>query len=342
MNQSLEYNQTDKSETEPKITVTVYFLFNCKTVDSLIERLRMLSVDTNVAMLDEYDLSIEDINTNLQRIIEGAKERSIDIILAADNQHRQIGDQFKQVSWDIRREEILSAGATLLDEGIPLDEIGDSIGFYFTKDGKVYAFPKTWKHPIHIIPNTKIAVSVCGEIAHLTPEQLENLDIDIIYNPSREKDDPYLKYRMLGLFNPNITDEEIHTELMKDMYYRNLAEGNYGSEKRDYSDMDEYTRGLMEQYDKDEEEGRITKLTPEDLKREYEIEFNKIKLIIRDQKNDPSMYVSQIKEVLDRKGIVVVRSDGEETSGVLNLPKDIKIDAADYGHRQAKISFTRV
>lgn len=306
---SSESNIENDVEKEEEVDISVGFLFGCNNVDGLAEKLDLAAKEgkLDLAMLDEYDLSIEEVNTNLQRISGMAKEKMVDIILAADNRYRQQRDEFKRIPWNIRKEEIKATGAILLDEGITAEEVNDSVGYYFGKDGKVYAFPKTWKHPIHSIPGTKTAVAICGEIGYLKPEQLKNLDINMIYNPSKERDDPFLKYRMLGLFNPNMTDEEIHAELMNDKIYRGLAER------------------------KDEQ------------KQSYQNLFNKIKAIIREQKDNPSMYVRNLKEILAQKGIVVIRSDGEKTSGVLNPLHGMKIEELKYnpGCTRMKISVAK-
>jgi hypothetical protein len=275
-------------------------------VDGLAKKLDLATKEGKLdsVMLDEYDLSIEEVNTNLQRISGMAKEKMVDIILAADNKYRQQGGEFKRISWDIRKEEIKSSGAVLLDEGITAEEINDSVGYYFEKDGNVYAFPKTWEHPIHPIPGTKTAVVICGEIVYLKPEQLEDLDINVVYNPSRERDDPFLKYRMLGLSNPNMTDEEIHAELVKNETFKKPAEGN------------------------------------DEQKQNYQKWFNKIKAIIKEQKNYPSNYVRNVNKTLTRKGITVIRSDGETTSGILNPLSKMEISELEYQQDYARMAIS--
>ncbi|MBN2065998.1 MAG: hypothetical protein JW771_04220 [Candidatus Thermoplasmatota archaeon] len=70
----------------------------------------------------------------------------------------------------------------------------NSVGFYFGSDGSIFAFPKQWEDvPVHRIPNTNIGVSICGEVNYVKPEHLE--DIDILLNPSRENDDPFMRAR---------------------------------------------------------------------------------------------------------------------------------------------------
>ena len=247
----------------------------------------------------------------------------VDIVLAADNQHRQVGDEFQQVPWEVRKKEIQNAGAFLLDEGIRPEEVKDSIGFFFSKDGSIYAFPKTWEHPIHQIPNTKIAVAVCGEISYLKPEDLQELqNIDLIYNPSREGDDPYLRYRMIGLANPNITDKEVDILLQQEGEETELL----NARNSDYSNLDPHYRKLMEEMDA--EEALKPQSSAEDERRKMEHSTN-IKDIIQNQKNNPSMYVRNLVDVLSSKHIPVIRSDGKNTSGILN-PSEAKVKTLGY------------
>jgi hypothetical protein len=61
----------------------------------------------------------------------------------------------------------------------------ESIGLWFSPDGAVFAFPKSfWQMPVHRIPGGKTAVSICGEINCIKENDLEG--VRIIYNPSKE------------------------------------------------------------------------------------------------------------------------------------------------------------
>lgn len=89
----------------------------------------------------------------------------------------------------------------------------DSVGFYFSKDGKIHAFPKQWEDsPYHKIPgNDDVTISICGEINSLTPEDIA--EFKILLNPSREGDDPYISARMRyqeGESLESLTDEYPH------------------------------------------------------------------------------------------------------------------------------------
>lgn len=309
------FNPEATREVKKQAEFSVAFLTWCESVDGLAQKLEAAAKEgrLDTVMLTEYDLTIEDVNANLRRISEIARQKMVDIILAADNKHRQIGKDFKQIPWNDRKREIEEAGAVSLDEEIDPKEVMDSVGYFFGKDGRVYAFPKTWEHPLHQIPDSRIAVAVCGEIGYLKPEDIAKLDdVDVIYNPSREGDDPFLRYRMIGLSNPDITDEEIHAELMKDEGFRNLAEGKYESS------------------DEEEEELKDAKPTPEEPRQRYQNWFSQISAIIREQKSDPSMYVRRITKALAANGIPVIRSDVGQNSGILNPSPKTKIKELKY------------
>jgi hypothetical protein len=128
---------------------------------------------------------------------------------------------------------------------------------------------------------------------------------------------------MLGFYNPNITDEEIHAELRKDPYLNNLAEGK--DTPSNHSHLDEYNQAILREYEKTH-----PLPTADELKQEYQERFDKIKFITKEQSNNPSAYVKNIKDVLEAKKIVVLRCDGRATTGILNPSSNVKIDQMDY------------
>jgi hypothetical protein len=136
-------------ETERLEKKQVNFIFDINTAEQLINTLDSMTVEgePDLVMLNEYALNIEDVINNTKLISDSAKKHNTDIILAAAvswlNQEKEY---MPSVSWDIRRKEILESEAKLLDDDITEDEFWDSIGYYFGKDGEIYAFPKTRKN----------------------------------------------------------------------------------------------------------------------------------------------------------------------------------------------------
>lgn len=319
-------NQAEKERIKKR---RVGFLFECHTAEELKRNLDLVASEgeLDLVMLNEYDLQINEVNNNIDLISSSAKKHNADIILAA-------GVNGKRVPWTTIRPEIIQAGAQPLDVDVTDDEIWDSIGYFFGKNGETYAFPKNHKHPIHFIPNTKMAVTICGEINYITPDLLEQFDINLILNPSREADDPYLRFRMLGFFNPNITDDEIHNELRKNSYLNDCAEGIY--RPSDYSHLDEHSRATLEEYDRSQPIP-----SAEELKQEYKEKFDKIKSIIKVKSNEPSMYAKKIKDILELKKITILRCDGRGTTGILNPSLNVKIDQLDYKHDYYQMTFSQ-
>ena len=326
MEKILRENQIEQEKTEKK---RVVFFFGCHTTEELKQRMAAIAKEEkmDLVMLNEYDFQIDEVNNNVATIASLAQENATDILIAA-------GSNGHTVPWETQRQELIQTGAQPLDVDAAQDDIWDSIGYFFEKSGKTYAFPKNHKDPIHLIPKTKTAVSICGEIARITPEILEKLDINLILNPAREADDPHLHFRMMGFFNPNISDDEIHFELRKDPYLNDLAEGK--SAPPDYSQLDEESRILLEEYDK-------THPIPsaEELKHEYKKLFDEIKSITKDQSTRPSAYIENIDSTLASKKITVLRCDGKATTGILNPSLNVKIDQLDYQNNYYKMSFTQ-
>lgn len=298
-----ETDLENQGEQKKDFALSAGLLFNCRDFAGLQKGIESAISEgpLNLVMLDEYDLTVEEVNQNITQISQIAQNNGLDIVLAPDNGHAQLPPE--RTPWEKRRNEILTAGAVLLDEHISAEEVGNSVGYFFGKDGSIFAFPKTWEHPIHPIPDTKVAVAICGEIGYLTPEMLKDVDADVIYNPSREGDDPYLKFRMLGVFNPNMTDDEIIAALGDD-FHKKLTEG-----------------------------------TEED-KANYHNWFLRMKQVIKEEKGRPSNYVRKIADTLKEKGIVVLRSDGESGAGILNPVPGMKINELKYTEDSARLGFS--
>lgn len=228
-----------------------------------------------VVMLNEFDLNVQDVIACNQKIKAVAKDKGISLIMAPlfddieikiltcpqkdlpiykmpiagptllsveklnksfDENTIVTTEISNKISWSLLSKEL--SKKEIIPE-IIIEEIDnervDSIGFFFSSEGLAYAFPKMWeKKPIHKIPNTHIGISICGEINSLTQGHLK--DIEVVYNPSREKDDIYMGLRMKALFNPNITKDDVKEWLIENRYK------NFFSEhitKKENSQLDE-------------------------------------------------------------------------------------------------------
>ena len=309
----------NKPERKKEIEFKVGFLFQCKTVSELLSGLEELSKrdDIRSLMLPEFALTTNDVISSLADISRAAQEKSLDIIMAPSERNSGI-------PWNNRKQQLKEKGI-IVSGGYQDNLEPESIGFYFDKNGSVYAFPKNWDTPIHVIPNTRVGVSVCGEIAKVRLQDLTNIDIDVIYNPSLEGDDPYLKYRMLGLANPGITRKEIHEILLKDdQSYQFLINGPDRKDKEKF--LARNPNYSEQEYDESE---RLAGIPADEREQMAQAYLERLYGMAHNQAKDSSMYVEAIDDALAEKGIVVIRCDVPETTGVLNPHENVAL-SADY------------
>lgn len=139
-------------------------------------------------LLDEFRGTSEQVKRYASRLSNIAQYYESSIVMAPDHYWSS-----HEKKWHTFAEELQQAGIQV--EGFVEGGYSPaSVGFYFGKNGSVYAFPKQWeKKPIHRIPSTDIAVVICGEINHLKPDMLDG--ISLLLNPSLEGDDPTMGLR---------------------------------------------------------------------------------------------------------------------------------------------------
>jgi hypothetical protein len=293
--------RAESIEQEPSNHLEVIFPGRCDTVENLLTKLENVQKGSGsqTVLLQEYDLEFDDVLDSISEISSRAAEKNIDLILAADNRTTE-----GYVSWAKQKARLEEAGVDIETESSPRDTSVDSIGFFFHKDGKVYVFPKSWaSHPLHKIPGTKIAVSICGEISHLKPEQIEG--VEVVYNPSREADDPYMAYRMMGLANPDVTRDEIIKQMMSgaqaEFYKETLNDESWEKLKRE--------EPHLYKEDTDNKEAR-------------EARFNKtveeLWAIARNPDRNSPYYGQTVIQTASEKRIPIIRADVSDVDGVLN------------------------
>lgn len=305
-------------ERHKMLDLNIVSLHHCQTIDEMIERIDAAKKvgDMDSVLLGEYDFKVEEVLSELKKIREAARQNNVDIILTPDNQFG------RNVTWGEVKKEFQGHEATIEETTMPDEHKPETIGVFVDKTGFVYVFPKTWHlkevhKPVHRIPNTKIGVTICGEIGHIKPEDLE--EINVLYNPSREGDDPYLKFRMLHRYGIEpLTREKIASILMEDDYYKNsLDDSQYDPNSPDYNP--EY----------DSREARERKFNAA-------VEHHLAKAT--DSKN--SMYIKQIEEALRERNIPVVRTDGARSTGLLNQLQNTKINGLEYREGYARYNLT--
>lgn len=317
--------EEEVKEKEKSIDLNIVTLYTLPSVDMAIEKLEEISKEGKIdtAVLMEFNFTVDEIIKDLDKLVDFAKNNQTDIVLAPDNRR-------KNLDWGQLKKELQESKIAIEEENVPDDDKPESVGLFIRKDGFVYAFPKSWKQkPIHKIPDTNIAVTICGEIGTIRPEDIENLEgVDIIYNPSLEGDDGDLKFRILQKYgekpltketiaemlvktgqceNPDISDDELQKYIETNIknYHENLMKVGLSREEADLIIQKENTDA---EFYRQERRSHL----------DYVVQkiFEELSL-----KELDSPYIEEIKQKLKEKNILVVRSD-RNTSGILNdLPK---------------------
>ena len=290
-------------ERSPDHRLEIVFPGKCETVDSLLARLDSITrgADDITVLLQEFDLNFDEVFSRNMDIADKAKEKHLTIIMAVENRIKSTG---VGVDWEQRLGELSGKGIETETNANPLSNGADSIGFYFDGSGRVYCFPKSWQnHPVHKIPGTKIGVTICGEIGHVKPEDIDGLDV--LYNPSREADDPYLTYRMMGLCNPNVTRDDIIQEMRtgsnRSIYLEMLDDSVWEKFKTEHPDL------YNEEFD-----SHISR------EKRFNAAVDEYWRIAREHNRDSSGYVRSFSERAKQNRLPVIRADMSDVDGVLN------------------------
>ncbi len=297
-----------RPEKEPALDLNIASLNLCETVDQMIERIESARKESgvDVVVLGEYNFKVEDVLNQLEKIKEAARGNRADIVMAPDNEFG------RNLSWGELKSELQANGIAVEESPVPDEYKPQSVGVFIDKAGAAYAFPKTWhlgnvRRPVHKIPGTSIGITICGEIGEIQPQDLEGLTV--LYNPSREGDDPYLKFRMLHRHGSGeLTREAVAALLKNDTYYQSLLDDSqYNPDDPDY--IPEYdSRNVREQKFNDAVDSHLeAAANPEN-----------------------SMYVKKIEGALLERNIPVVRTDGAGTTGVLNKLPNAEIENLEY------------
>lgn len=320
--------QPEEQEKEKVLDFDIVALSTMPTIDKMVDRLNEINgehkIDATVLM--EFNFNVTEVVKDLGKIAKFSKDSGMDVIMAPDNMRENL-------SWVDLKRKLQEAKINIEETDLQDGEHPVSVGFFIGKNGFVYAFPKSWgKRPIHKIPGTNVAVTICGEINHIKLEDLDNLEgVNVIYNPAREGDDPYLRYRMLqefgdepvtketvaellvkndGFPNPNDSDELIQKDIKKrtKRYYNNLIK--VGTPKEEAEAMAK-KEGISVESERDERKKFLDSVVQQIL---GELQSKKV----------DSPYIEAIRQKLIEKNILVVRSD-RKTSGVLNNLPNLKL-----------------
>ncbi len=335
-------------EQERTLDVNILSLNFCQTVDEMIGLIEQncLEGPIDTVILGEYDFKVEEVLAELNRLKSLAEQKGIDIILAPANQFG------RDLTWGELKTEFEAHKIEVEPTNMPPENQPETVGMFIGKNGFTYAFPKTWHQPqehkpVHKIPGTAIGVTICGEIHEIEPADLAG--IKILYNPSREKDDPYLKYRMMLQYR-NATRKDIAQSLEIEGRFDYLLESDDDHKKRTAEEDKHFFEELMKTTGDEKETKRIFEKqkaaeaqydkSPEARKIEFEKEVDRHFKESGRLKNSP--YVKKIEDILEQKNIPVVRSDGPNCTGILNRLPGVNLPELEYEHDYTRIHLTKI
>jgi len=298
-------------------------------MDQMLQYLRAASEEgpVDVFALAEYKVKLPDFLSRINDVKQFVQEKRSQLIVAPEAMRQ---NSVERLTWE-QIKQLLDESMVNYNDDLDNDERIDSVGFYISPE-QTYAFPKTMnakiKKPLHVIPNTRIGVIICGEIHDCNLITDEVKDIDIIFNPSSEGDDPYLKYRMLREYGKR-TEEEVRQAIEEDDPYITVEEANKISEQRLEPEQIEILKEYGE-WDQDEDEHKT----------EWTEMINRIlKSVMSEPRQSP--YAESLSDNV-RNYIPVIRTDGRAT-GLLNDIKGInfsKVECKKH-HCYFDFSFTK-
>ena len=330
--------QDSKVEKEKTLDLNIVSLNYCESIDQMVELVEQATFEGRVdmVMLGEYNFTVDEILGDLAKIQSLAKSKNVDIILAPDN-----NEAGRKLTWDELKQQLQDQEINIEQTSLSGDYRPETVGIYIGKNGFTYAFPKTWHreevhNPVHKIPGTTIGVTICGEIGHIQPEDLEG--INILYNPSREGDDPSLKYRMMVKYG-NANKEDIAKALSQEEEYGYLLESDEDYQRRMKESADRFYRQAKEMFDEKTAQEMIERDKEHEAKEDNSVRARRKKFdqIVEEVyanavnlQDADSMYTRDISDVLRKANVPIVRCDGKRTTGILNQLPGMKVEDLEY------------
>lgn len=331
-------------EKEKILDITIVSLNHCESINQMIHLVEQVSIEgqLDTVILGEYNFTVDEVLGELEKIQNLARSKNIDIILAPDN-----NESGGKLTWGELKQQFQDHGVNIEQTSLAEDYRPETVGVYVGKNGFTYAFPKTWHreevhNPVHRIPNTTIGVTICGEIGHIQPQDLEG--VKILYNPSREGDDPSLKYRMMVQYG-NATKEDIAKALAQEEEYDYLLESDEDYQRRMEDSHARFYRQVKEMFNEKTAQEMLESIKEHESKEDNSIEarrkeFDQIVEKVYEEavssQGSDSIYVRDISPALKQANIPVVRCDDQRTTGILNPLPNMKVEDLEYKNAYTK------
>lgn len=312
------------------------------TIDELKNAVEALArdgrLDTIVAM--EFSLEIRYAIDHIHELKALAKQTGSDVILAPSG---SIAGE-KAPSWGELKKALQAAGATTEETNYPEDRSTTSVGLFVSKNGDVFAFPKYSETPVHRVPNTRIGVTICGEINDIRPEHLHN--IDILYNPSEEYDDGLIAFRLAqtqkGL---PLTRNEVESLLLQggeELRNLFLSDEEYAKHRKKINEELRQQLGSEHYEELFGNEPLIAEYEEPAARREKAEHW--IERILHElSENKESIYVPKangVREILQQRRILIIRADVWQSAGILNEVPEMKVEKVEIKPKSTRIRFS--
>lgn len=310
-------NLNQKNNTQERGTlqkVEILFFNPMEKAQNLIEHLSSLpkvESGNNTIMLSEYDIEVADVILHAKEISRMLNGKNRDLVMAPNTRDA--------IPWATIVESLKKEGISYENSEPNLDSRLDSVGLYFNSEGMIYAFPKMWaKKSVHKIPGTHVGVTICGEVHTIKPEEVE--DVEILLNPSCEADDPFIKFRMAGLLNPDLSREDIinlYHEYDPASKYA-LDEEYWKTAKVDSEDLEYFSR--------------------ENREKRFNEKIDHIFNLVKNPRQDSIYVTEKLKKKFPDIKIPIIRSD-YGASGILNPSESTDLTKVEKQQGYSQWSF---
>lgn len=168
--------------------------YNPKNTTSLFTDRALLTEEfgrlkADIVMFPEFMFGFKSIASRAKAIRSVVQETGCNVLVTP----RFLGP-WKQIKQAFQKQDV-----EIEENGHLSDNTSQCVGIWFDKNGRVYVFPKSWHvHPLHKIPGTDIAVTICAEINYIAySPNIKLHGISVLLNPTDHNNMFFLLARTL-------------------------------------------------------------------------------------------------------------------------------------------------